>query len=150
MTMLLSVLVSCVYLVGGGGACRRFGVADDDELFIGFEPEFPVQPFDITGDQKDQAVFQTNLGDGFPSERWMGVASGAVIHVVIHPHFRCRNSNLVGHVGFPSVSTARQQPRQRKGAAMITDVSEAGLSILPQGSRVAFEGKELLIPFVSH
>ena len=48
------------------------------------------------------------------------------------------------------MNTARQQPRQRKGETTITDVSEAGLSILAQGSLVAFAGKGLLFPLISH
>ena len=85
--MRLSVLVSCAYLVGGGGACRRGGVTDHDKLLIRFEPEFSMQTVDITGNQEDQTVFHANLGDSFPGERWMGVAAGAVIHVVIQPNF---------------------------------------------------------------
>ena len=48
------------------------------------------------------------------------------------------------------MNTARQQPRQRKGETTITDVSEAGLSILTQGSLVAFAGKGLLFPLISY
>ena len=67
------MFVACICIIRRGCSCDGFRIADNYDLFVGFEPEFTVRPFGITCDQQDQAVLHANFRDSFPRERGMGV-----------------------------------------------------------------------------
>jgi hypothetical protein len=71
-------------LEDNGFGLRRW-VANDNNGFIKLEPELTVGHVETTRNQLDQAINQTDLGDGFPCIRRMLAGAEAVVDKVAYP-----------------------------------------------------------------